>query len=464
MESSPGANVGAALRGSRYGRPMVVLLLAACVDPTPEPAPFTVSVTVAEAQPTVLHVTWESEEPGVGWVTVGRDDVDEQLTTHRDAAPTTHHDILVAGLLPRTVWRVQAHLDVDGDVADSTEVPAKTGSLERGGIVVGSVEGKMESARWLMQGVLGKGGGFVMFDQDGALVWSYVHDFPRLTTRARLTPDGTTVLTGDFDVDEGGPNYGWIRRMSLDGTELDPVPTPGAHHDFAPTPDGYAYLALDVRPVQDHAVVGDQILEVDAEGNLLRTVWSSFDTWSADGATQPEPFYHQGLDWTHSNTLDYDAERDQLVVSVRNLSAILRIDRATGEVAEQIGGPTSDYPTVSGTPFEAQHSPFFVSDDEMLVMDNTFKGVSAVRDYRLDASAGTLTELGSIVSPSGANVSALGDVAHDEDGRTLTSWGTAGSIEEVDADGVPTFRLDLDLGSAFSFFDPVDQLGGPSPD
>lgn len=441
---------------------MVALLLAACVGTTPEPDPFTISVAVSEVAPTVLHVTWESEEPGVGWVSFHRDG-EEVLVTHADAAPTTLHDILVAGLAPNSAWWVQGHVEVEGEETTSEEVAVETAGLPSDGMTVGDVAGRMESARWLVQGVVGKGGGYVVFNAEGVPVWSYAHDFPRLTTRGRVTPDGTTLLVGDFNVDEGQPDYGSIRRFCLDGTELEPVPAPSGHHDFTPMPDGYAYLSLDVRTVEDRSVVGDAIVEIDEAGTPLRTLWSTFDTWSAVGATQPDPFYRQGLDWTHSNTLDYDAERDQYVVSVRNLSAILRIDRATGQVVEQIGGPGSDYPTVDGTTFEAQHSPFFVSDDEMLLVDNTFSRVSAVRDYRLDASAGTLTELGSIVSPSGANVTALGDVERDEEGHTLTSWGTAGSIEEVDADGEVTFHLDLSLGSAFSFFEPVNQLGGPSP-
>lgn len=441
---------------------MWLLLLAAC-DPAAESPTLEVTVTPVEAVGTVAHVTWHSDSPGIGWVVYGRDG-EEKLETHRDAEATTDHDILVAGLTPNAGWQLRAHEDRDGEELTSDPVTFATGPLPDTDISVGSVTGQMASARWVLQGTLGTGVGSAIFDDRGVPVWAAAYDYGRMSSRVRLTDDGTTLLISNFDVEAETPDYGEIDRMLLDGTVLDPIPAPGGHHDFCQIPEGYAYLAIDVRTVEDRAVVGDQILEVDATGAPLGRAWTTYSTWDpANAAPELDDFYPQGLDWTHANTLDYDAATDEYILSVRNLSAVLRISRATGAVVQQIGGPGSPYTLTSGKAFESQHSPQFITPTDLLVMDNTDTDVSAVREYSIDPDAQTYAETWHLESPSHGNMPVLGDVERSADGHTLVSWSLTGVLEERDAEGKQGFRLDLPLGSAFSFFQPLTQLGGPTP-
>ena len=111
-------------------------------------------------------------------------------------------------------------------------------------------------------------------------------------------------------------------------------------HDFQLGPDGRALLLIyDTRIVDlsaiapgertDATVIGCIVQEQDAEGNVIFE-WSSWDHVSILETILP--LATEPLRYIHCNSVDYDLDGNFLL-SNRNLSNVMKIDRATGRGA-----------------------------------------------------------------------------------------------------------------------------------
>jgi len=102
---------------------------------------------------------------------------------------------------------------------------------------------------------------------------------------------------------------------------------------------------------------GDYLLEVNKEGG---TVWE-WRTWEhLDPAEYPIPFIqNQRSEWTHGNAVS-ELEDGNLLVSFRNISTVVKIDRRTGGVVWKLGAP----------PLSGQHAPVELPNGNILIFDN----------------------------------------------------------------------------------------------
>ena len=111
--------------------------------------------------------------------------------------------------------------------------------------------------------------------------------------------------------------------------------------------DNYYTSVTDPKaPRKSQMVMGDAIIEYDANGKILWK-WDSFDHldpmrvhfhlfqsyWMTRG-------FPDHLDWTHGNGVSYDEKNGTIVVSLKQMDAIIGISRKTGEVKWIYGDPT----------------------------------------------------------------------------------------------------------------------------
>jgi outer membrane protein assembly factor BamB len=101
----------------------------------------------------------------------------------------------------------------------------------------------------------------------------------------------------------------------------------------------------------------DYLLEVTTEG---RKVWE-WRTWDhLDPADYPIPLIQNSRsEWTHANSI-FELADGNLLVSFRNISTIMKIDRKSGNVLWQLGFP----------PLSGQHAPVPLANGNILVFDN----------------------------------------------------------------------------------------------
>jgi hypothetical protein len=185
-----------------------------------------------------------------------------------------------------------------------------------------------------------------------------------------LLADGTLLRArslGDSNFSGGGCNGGLVELLDWDGKVTWSYEYNGAdhqqHHDVRMMPNGHVLLlAWEKRTGAEALAAGrdpatipangtiwvDHIVEVDPKTNTIVWVWRAFEHLlppGADPADHPElidpnAWATKSSDWTHANAIDYNADLDQVMVSVRNHHEFWVIDHGTttAEAAGHSGG------------------------------------------------------------------------------------------------------------------------------
>jgi len=177
----------------------------------------------------------------------------------------------------------------------------------------------------------------------------------------------------DLDRFEAWPRFkaGAALEVDWQGRTVWELRHPDHHHDARKLRNGNVLL-LCLRPLSDAiarrvqgglsgteangVIYADYLLEMTAAGEI---VWE----WRSWEHLEPErypitPQDHRA-EWTHGNTVAETAEGN-LLVSFRNISTVVMIERATGNIIWQIGGP----------PLAQQHDPRPLPNGNILIFDN----------------------------------------------------------------------------------------------
>jgi hypothetical protein len=147
---------------------------------------------------------------------------------------------------------------------------------------------------------------------------------------------------------------------------------PDHHHDARKLKNGNVLL-LCLRPLpadiarqvqgglpgseaNDGVIYADYLLEVTTSGEVVWE-WRSWE--HLDPATHPITLQDHRAEWTHGNTVAETADGN-IVVSFRNISTVVMIERATGNIIWQLGSP----------PLAQQHDPRPLANGNILIFDN----------------------------------------------------------------------------------------------
>ena len=159
------------------------------------------------------------------------------------------------------------------------------------------------------------------------------------------------------------------------------------HHEVTPLPDGgwllLANTLMDLSPsttpaltnVAPTAVLGDVIVAVDRN---LHPIW----VWNHFNHLDPNRHPMNFPDWTHTNAILYSPDDGNIIVSIRHLHWVIKVDyengTGNGDILWRLGGG-GDFTLVGGTdPTDweyAQHHPSFFTQNStgvfsLGIMDN----------------------------------------------------------------------------------------------
>ena len=286
------------------------------------------------------------------------------------------------------------------------------------------------------------------------------------------------------------------------------------HHDFTVLPDGdVLFIAAEVIPageaialgrnpseLRDGVLLADKLVEVRPQGMYgAETVWQ----WRAidhvvqnedptkgnygDVAAHPEriDINYQGRSifpdgWTHINSVDYNPDTDQVLVSVRNYNEIWIIDHdtttseaagAAGDLLYRWGNPQAYAAgSASGQQLFGQHDAKWIDDGlpgagNILVFDNGVDRpqgqysriveisvpTAASGSYYLTAdgsygpSQPTWTYTASV--PATLYSDKMSGAQRLPDGDTLLTVGDTGQLLEVTSTGKTTWSYDTNLSA-----------------
>ena len=162
----------------------------------------------------------------------------------------------------------------------------------------------------------------------------------------------------------------------------------GVHHDVIRLPNGNT-MALTSKdtllplpdadwPFEVDSMIwrGDRILEWDGEGNQVWS-WNCFDHFSLDDWNYSQilhtiEFGSGFYDWTHSNAIWYDQIDNSILLSVRYLSRITKIDYNTGNIIWNMGRYSESGDVELGTDidFSYQHAVKVLDNRNIMIYDN----------------------------------------------------------------------------------------------
>lgn len=247
----------------------------------------------------------------------------------------------------------------------------------------------------------------------------------------------------DLDRFEAWPRFKAGAAMEVDwqGRVLWQVKHPDHHHDARKLRNGNVML-LCLRPLaadiasrvvgglpgseaEGGVIYADYLLEMTTQGEVVWE-WRSWE--HLDPATHPITPQDHRAEWTHGNTVAETADGN-LLVSFRNISTVVMIERPSGRIVWELGGP----------PLAQQHDPRPLANGNVLIFDNgthrrdhpaTFSRVIEV-DPRTNAIVWEYTDqsLFEFFSPYISGAQRLGN------GNTLICEGVHGRIFEVTGGG-----------------------------
>lgn len=188
-------------------------------------------------------------------------------------------------------------------------------------------------------------------------------------------------------------------------------------------------------------VVTNSLQEITPEGQVVWQ-WDGWEHLPLEDvvnarflrANPPNP-----VAYVHMNSVALDLDGN-LIVSLRNQNAVLKIDRVSGEVLWRLGGKRSDF-TFLNDPlngFTDQHDATILENGHLLLFDNGSQHdppISRAVEYALNFEDMTATLVWSY--QNGQQGRSLGSAQRLPNGNTLISWGSSAEpqITEVTPQG-----------------------------
>jgi hypothetical protein len=362
--------------------------------------------------------------------------------------------IPVLGLLPERRYIVQLVAFGAGRSVVGPPLELVTGPLPDD-LPRFSAEGSDPSPGWVL---FSAGAYMVVVDDAGRVVWyRRTPGGPSLGAMAQGT--GRYVVRPSALPPEGPPQWievdpsGEVTRMLGCVGEL-----PARPHDLIAEADGGYWILCDETRTMNLAsfggsagarVTGTVVQHVGADGSLL-FAWSAFDHFALTDLP-PSELAGESVNWTHGNAIDLDADGD-LLVSFRSLNEVAKIDVPSGAVRWRFGGRANEFTLVGAAtpPFARQHGVRASASGELVLLDNRGDPAqSRAERWSVDPARRIARLVGSFASSPAVTTDIGGSVQPLPGGRLLVSFGTAGRVEEYDADGNVVWRMLGDPGYVF---------------
>lgn len=213
----------------------------------------------------------------------------------------------------------------------------------------------------------------------------------------------------------------------------------------------YAPVTTDLRAVggQAAAQVIDVIIQELTPARTVAFEWHSLDHIPITATYVA--LTTDLVDYAHANALAVDHD-GHLLVSLRNTSQVLKIDRSSGAVIWQLGGKQNEFTFVNDAGFAFQHDIRRLADGQITLFDNgngLHPSYSRAVAYQLDETHKTITRTWQI---SDTHTVAIGNTQRLPSGHTLVNWGLAGKLTEVTVAGDVARTIHLGGDSTYRAF------------
>lgn len=428
---------------------------------------------------TVMTVTWTTDQPGTSVVEWGTDTGYGHRTTDDGTTSTTHTVVVPAMSTDSTIhWRARSVVDGTALVSEDQTVETEIQAQGLPAILVDGIEAGQFSSGFRVLPLGGNPAPIVVLDDAGKIAWWAYLPEDLVVTDSHIDIDNAHVDVLVADIHRTDDLGAVVRIPWATPSDQESIPLTLSHHAYVQTPDGhYVYLYADFKTFGSEQVVGDKVIEVDANGQNPRTLFSTWDQWGdtmdIDKVREDDTrFYPGALDWTHGNSINYLPEEDAFIVSFHNLGTFIKLDR-DGTLEWTMGGPESSVSSDlslagdSSTSFYDQHNPQLVDENHVILMDNGPYDClgdngcySQAAEYEIDWTSMTYTRTWTYDWDQSHVILLMGDVQQMANGNILTNWGYSGKMMEVTPDGQEVWGIHSGTSNIFGFSEFSPTLGG----
>lgn len=421
---------------------------------------------------TVAQLSWTAQGASGAAVLVYHPD--DRMTEVPVAGAGPDFSAVVVGLKPRQDYPLVLVADTPDGRQCSEALTVTTGGLPAELPAVGGTATPDATAGYRLAPMMtDTASHMVVMDADGDVVWSKQvievtpGDDPEILYRLEALPDGSGLV---FNTQGGVPEAdGHLVRIGWTGEDLGSTPIPGGHTDFALLPEGgAAMLGWEVRTYEyedeTREILGNTLLEVDA-GGTVREVWNVFDHVEPDLSKRyPTDFPGSETlveDWSHVNSVHYDAATQTYFLTMEIVPSVISVDRATGAQNWLLSGKDGDFAAADPGLIERPHSAQPI-DGGVLVFNRRIPSDSStcsdVIEVGLDLDAMTAVQGWTYTGERCAQIGFLGNADRLHNGNTLVSWSHLGLIDEVDPNGDLVWQVSMNAGAGFGFVSHTESL------
>jgi len=237
----------------------------------------------------------------------------------------------------------------------------------------------------------------------------------------RLVPEGFLVGGGS----DGGNT--WPAIIDLAGQVVWEGSLGAEHHEILPWGDDDELMYLSMTKDCPDGIGESATIEIHDRGTG-ETTWE----WALCEHFTPKS---GKKDWDHSNSIDPFPDGDALLLSVRNLSRVFKVDLETEEILWTLGkdGDFARTDAGKGAAFLRQHAAELIGDDRVILFDNGETGVrekSGAVELAFDEEAMEYEVAWSWYPEPPIFCKVWGDADRLENGNTLITFGRR---EELDS-------------------------------
>ncbi|MFL5482629.1 MAG: aryl-sulfate sulfotransferase [Gemmatimonadaceae bacterium] len=209
---------------------------------------------------------------------------------------------------------------------------------------------------------------------------------------------------------------------------------------------GYSFRTFDRTQIgggPSDAIAVHQLLRINLTGTV-DTLIAGDEQWGPADDVAPPLI----ADLDHPNSIDFDFDGG-VIVSYRNLSAIVKVNSRTYQFAWQFGGTHNQF-TLIGDPFggfDSQHTARVLPSGHLLIFDNGWNHSpqqSRAVEYAIDTVAKTATMVWQYSADPPIFNDFTGSAQRLENGNTVVAFTRHGTVDEVAPDGTLLGRATIE--------------------
>lgn len=150
------------------------------------------------------------------------------------------------------------------------------------------------------------------------------------------------------------------------------------------------------------------------------------------------------VDYIHFNSIEVDPNDNNFILSFRRISAVVKIDRETGDIIWVLGGEGDEFGLTDDQKFSRQHFARYADDETITIFDNgTASLTTRVQSFVLDEETMTVVEYESY-EIEGKYSSHMGSTMRlNDEALYLIAWGGG------TADGMILTEIDFATGEIY---------------